>query len=37
MKDRKSETVGEALLEIFSTHPIPKILQSDNGGEFLKE
>jgi hypothetical protein len=34
LKDKKKKTIARALLEIFSRLGAPKILQSDNGGEF---
>ena len=37
MPDRGSKTVAMAICEIFSTAIIPRIMQSDNGPEFLKE
>jgi hypothetical protein len=32
--DKKKKTIARALLEIFSRIGAPKLLQSDNGGEF---
>ena len=32
--DKKSSTVASALLSIFCDYGFPRVLQSDNGGEF---
>jgi hypothetical protein len=37
LNNKKAKTVGKELTQILSTAVIPKILQSDNGGEFLGE
>ena len=35
LQNKQSDTVGRALIEIFCSHVIPTILQSDNGSEFI--
>ena len=35
LPDKKKDTVGQALLEIFSNFGLPKIVQSDQGKEFV--
>jgi transposase InsO family protein len=35
--DKQSSTIAQALVEVFCTFGFPKILQSDNGSEFVNE
>ena len=37
LKNKKAETISDALFRIFTDVGFPKIIQSDNGGEFIAE